>query len=159
MQSAAVGATEILEHFYGRRGLSSFIDQLSISTLKIPDFIVARQSVCLINNKDFQTRRRIEAAPLRNIAFFYSADITTPCEFWFSTLVLTRLSCFWRDTVCSSLLMSKSFNTSSLHMFLGRPLDLILMGFHSVIFLDVFVFSILLKCPNNFTLVFLCFSI
>jgi uncharacterized membrane protein len=32
----------------------------------------------------------------------------------------------------------KSFSTSSFHLFFGRPLDLIPMGFHSVIFLAFF---------------------
>jgi hypothetical protein len=46
----------------------------------------------------------------------------------------------------------KSFNTSSFHQLFGRHLDRIPTGFHSVIFVTVFVFSILLRCPHHFIL-------
>jgi hypothetical protein len=61
-----------------------------------------------------------------------------------------------RYVQCYTFNVFKSFGTSTLHLFFGRPLDLIPMGYYSIIFSIVFVVFILLTCPTMLSSELLC---
>jgi hypothetical protein len=81
-----------------------------------------------------------------------SAAVQPPVGFGLLHHFIPRFSLF--EEMCSVVHFnfSQSFCILSFHFFFGRPLDLFPMGFHSVIFLTVFVFSIQLRFPHHFVL-------